>query len=58
MEDIDKSTVPFCAIEHGKFDWGEPYTVYHPIFKISPTNSVFTIEDSIVVLEKITLRNN
>ncbi|MFC0781200.1 hypothetical protein [Flavobacterium sp. HJSW_4] len=49
MEDIDESTVPFCKLEHEKFDWGEPYTHYDPIFKISPTNRVLTLEDSIVI---------
>lgn len=56
MRDIDKSTVPFCWAEHKKFDWGEPYTVYHPIFKISPTNPVFTLEDSIIIIGENNLK--
>lgn len=56
MEDIDKSTVPFCWAEDKKFDWGEPYTVYHPIFKISPTSSVFSLEDSIIIIGENNLK--
>jgi hypothetical protein len=56
MEDIDESTVPFCKAEHGKFDWGEPYTYYHPVFKISPTNAEFTLEDSIVIIGENNLK--
>lgn len=56
MEDINKSTVPFCKAEHGKFDWGEPYTYYHPVFKISPANEVFTLEDSVIILGENNLK--
>lgn len=56
MGDIDKSTVPFCWAEDKKFDWGEPYTVYHPIFKISPTSSVFSLEDSIIIIGENNLK--
>jgi hypothetical protein len=56
MEEIDKSTVPFCWAENKKFDWGEPYTIYHPIFKISPTSPVLTLEDSIVIIGENNLK--
>ena len=32
MNYIDDSTVPQCKIEEKKFEWGEPYIVYTPIF--------------------------
>lgn len=56
MNDIDESTIPFCWAEHKKFDWGEPYTVYHPIFKISPTSAVLTLEDSIIIMGENNLK--
>ncbi len=56
MQNIDESTVPFCWAEDKKFEWGEPYTVYHPIFKISPTNPVFTLEDSIIIIGENNLK--
>ncbi len=56
MEEIDKSTVPFCWAEDKTFDWGEPYTIYHPIFKISPKSPVFTLEDSIVIIGENNLK--
>ncbi|WP_433831752.1 hypothetical protein [Flavobacterium anhuiense] len=56
MQDIDESTVPFCWAEDKKFEWGEPYTVYHPIFKISPTNSIFKLEDSITIIVENNLK--
>jgi hypothetical protein len=50
IENIDKSTVPFCLVEERKFDWGEPYTTHHPIFKITPTSEEFSLEDSVIIL--------
>lgn len=50
MSYIDKSTIPFCHVQEKKFDWGEPYTTYNPIFKISPISEEFSLEDSIIIL--------
>jgi hypothetical protein len=50
MSYIDKSTIPFCHVQKKKFDWGESYTTYNPIFKISPISEEFSLEDSIIIL--------
>lgn len=52
MSYINKSTIPFCHVQEKKFDWGEPYTTYNPIFKISPISEEFSLEDSIIILGK------
>lgn len=49
MNYIDESTIPFCIVKEKKFEWGEPYKTYNPIFKISPINEEFSLEDSIII---------
>ncbi|MFK7033401.1 hypothetical protein [Flavobacterium oreochromis] len=36
---IDKDTVPSCKIEEKKFEWGEPYNIYMPIFNLIDLSS-------------------
>lgn len=57
MSYIDKSTIPFCHVQEKKFDWGEPYTAYNPIFKISPISEEFSLEDSIIILGENNFKN-
>jgi hypothetical protein len=57
MSYIDKSTIPFCHVQEKKFDWGEPYTTYNPIFKISPISEEFSLEDSIIILGENNFKN-
>lgn len=57
MNYIDKSTIPFCIVHEKKFDWGEPYTTYEPIFKISPISEEFSLEDSIIIFGENNFKN-
>ena len=57
MSHIDKSTIPFCHLQEKKFDWGESYTTYNPIFKISPISEEFSLEDSIIILGENNFKN-
>lgn len=57
MSYIDKSTIPFCHVQEKKFDWGESYTTYNPIFKISPISEEFSLEDSIIILGENNFKN-
>lgn len=47
MENIDFETRPICKIEEKKFDWGEPYNIYTPIFKTDIEQSLSSLEFSI-----------
>lgn len=44
---IDIETVPNCKIEEKKFEWGEPYQMYTPVF-IFKKQSVSKLENSIM----------
>lgn len=48
MNYIDDSTVPQCKIEEKKFEWGEPYKVYTPVFCF-PDLLNTTLENSIIL---------
>ncbi|QYS89459.1 hypothetical protein [Flavobacterium davisii] len=39
MTYIDKDAVPNCKIEEKKFEWGEPYNIYTPIFNLIDLSS-------------------
>ncbi|MET3047345.1 hypothetical protein [Flavobacterium covae] len=39
MTYIDNDTVPNCKIEGKKFEWGEPYNIYTPIFNLIDLSS-------------------
>jgi len=44
---IDKSTKPHCKLEERTFEWGEPYIVITPLFDISASEYLSSIEFSI-----------
>jgi hypothetical protein len=52
MENIDFETNPICKIEEKKFDWGEPYNIYTPIFKTNIEHNLSLLEFSIELFGK------
>ncbi|CAI8876707.1 hypothetical protein [Chryseobacterium sp. IT-36CA2] len=51
MNYIDDSTVPSCKIEEKKFEWGEPYELYTPIFNFADLSDS-KLENSIKLFGK------
>ena len=51
MNYIDDSTVPNCKIEEKKFEWGEPYELYTPIFNLTDLSDS-KLENSIKLFGK------
>ncbi|BAP31405.1 uncharacterized protein CHSO_2368 [Chryseobacterium sp. StRB126] len=45
---IDIETIPNCKIEEGKFEWGEPYQDYTPVFILKRFSSS-KLENSIII---------
>ncbi|OOV17647.1 hypothetical protein [Flavobacterium sp. LM4] len=56
MENIDFETNPICKIEEKKFDWGEPYNIYTPIFKTNIEHNLSLLEFSIELFGKNNLK--
>lgn len=52
MENFDFETNPICKIKEEKFDWGEPYNIYTPIFKTDIEENLSLLEFSIELLGK------
>ncbi|WP_264529645.1 hypothetical protein [Flavobacterium sp. N502540] len=52
MENIDFDTNPICNIREEKFDWGEPYNIYTPIFKTDIEGNLSLLEFSIELFGK------
>ena len=48
MSYIDTSTIPNCKIEEKRFEWGEPYKIYSPIFYLT-SQSTSKLKNSIIL---------
>ncbi|RRJ86698.1 hypothetical protein EG240_15885 [Paenimyroides tangerinum] len=48
MKYIDKDTTPNCKVEKKKFEWGESYNYYTPIFSIK-NFSKSNLKNSIII---------